>query len=267
MTDDELYNKAKFYGRNALVWRQKFIGLLPEVNRRQLYGRKGFDSIFEFSYKLAGLSEQQVRTALNLDQRFSGLPALKALLVEGKVSVSKLVRVASIATVENERELAEALQILPKRALETWVRDEKSLGENGLNKPQNEGKSLPGHDHARQCELKISEEVTGKLLELQKKGLDLNELLLEFLNKREEEIAQEKEAICENLQTATSDYVPARTKKVVEKEHGTKCSIVTCKKPSEDLPTHKLSPSVAGTIRAIWRPYVRNTTPLRTQST
>ena len=28
MTDDELYNKAKFYGRNALYWRQRFIGLL-----------------------------------------------------------------------------------------------------------------------------------------------------------------------------------------------------------------------------------------------
>ncbi len=236
MTDDELYNKAKFYGRNALYWRQRFIGLLPEVDRRQLFERKGFDSIFEFAYKLAGLSEQQVRTALNLDQRFSGLPTLKALLVEGKVSVSKLVRVASIATVENERKLAEALQILPKRALETWVRDEKSLNINGSAKPLFGAKSLPGHElHARQCELKISEEVTGKLLDLQNKGLDMNELLLEFLNKREEEIAQEKEAICENLQTAKSGYVPARTKKVVQKENGTKCSIVTCKKPSEEL--------------------------------
>ena len=235
MTDDELYNKAKFYGRNALHWRQKFIGLLPEVDRRQLFESKGFDSIFEFAYKLAGLSEQQVRTALNLNQRFSELPTLKALLEEGKVSVNKLIRVASIATPEHERELAQAVQILPKKALETWVRDEKSLNTNGSVKPLFGAKSLPGHDHARQCELKISEEVTGKLLELQKKGLDLNELLLEFLNKREEEIAQEKEAICENLQTATSDYVPARTKKVVEKEHGTKCSIVTCKKPSEDL--------------------------------
>ena len=142
---------------------------------------------------------------------------------------------ASIATPENEGELGQAVQILPMTALETWVRDEKSLNANGSAKPLFEAKSLPGHDHARQCELKISEEVTGKLLDLQNKGLDMNELLLEFLNKREEEIAQEKEAICENLQTATSDYVPARTKKLIRKEHGSKCSIQTCKKPSEDL--------------------------------
>src|SRR3989338_9766319 len=56
---------------------------------------------------------------LNLEKRFESLPALKALLVEGKVSINKLVRVASIATVENEGELAEAVQLLPKKALET----------------------------------------------------------------------------------------------------------------------------------------------------
>jgi len=233
MTDDELYNKAKFYGRNALYWRQKFIGLLPEVERRRLYERKGFGSIFEFAYKLAGLSEQQVRTALNLESRFSELPALKALLVEGKVSINKLVRVQSIATVENERELAEVVQVLSQGALETFVRDEQTLNENGLEKPQIEVKSLRAQDHARALEL--SEEVTEKLLELQKKGLDVNELLLEFLKKREEEITQEKEAICKNLQTAKSSYVPARIKKVVQKEHGTKCSIVTCNRPAEEL--------------------------------
>ena len=93
MTDEKLYELAKLYGRNALVWRQKFMGLLPEVEKRKLYERKGFGSIFEFAYKLAGLSEQQVRTALNLEKRFEGLPMLRSLLVEGTVSVSKLVRV------------------------------------------------------------------------------------------------------------------------------------------------------------------------------
>ena len=222
MTDEKLYELAKMYGRNVLFWRQKFMGLLPEVEKRKLYERKNFGSIFEFAYKLAGLSEQQVRTALNLEKRFEGLPVLRGLLVEGKVSINKLVRVASIACSENEGELAEAVQLLPKKALETWVRD-------GLDKPQNEGKVVPGHD------LKLSEEVTGKLLELQEKGLDLNSLLLEFLEKREEEIAQEKEAICETREEAKSRPVPARTQKVLAKEHGSKCSIKTCKKPAEEL--------------------------------
>ena len=222
MTDEKLYELARLYGRNALYWRRKFMGLLPEVEKRKLYERKNFGSIFEFAYKLAGLSEQQVRTALNLERRFESLPALKALLVEGKVSINKLVRVASIATVENEGELAEAVQLLPKKALETWVRD-------GLDKPQNEGEVVPGH------ELGLSEEVMKKLLELQEKGLDLNSLLLEFLDKREEEIAQEKAEICATLEEAKSRPVPARTQKVLAKEHGSKCSIQTCKKPAQEL--------------------------------
>src|SRR3989338_27656 len=229
MTDEKLYELAKLYGRNALVWRQKFMGLLPEVEKRKLYERKNFGSIFEFAYKLAGLSEQQVRTALNLEKRFEGLPVLRGLLVEGKVSINKLVRVASIATVENERELAEAVQLLPQKALETFVRDGRCENENGLGKPLFGAKSLRAH------ELGLSEEVTGKLLELQEKGLNVNELLLEFLNKREEEIEEEKEAICETLEEAKSRPVPARTQKVLAKEHGTKCSIQTCKKPAEEL--------------------------------
>ena len=229
MTDEKLYELAKLYGRNALVWRQKFMGLLPEVEKRKLYERKNFGSIFEFAYKLAGLSEQQVRTALNLEKRFEGLPDLKALLVEGKVSINKLVRVASIACSENEGELAEAVQLLPQKALETFVRDGRCENENGLGKPLFGAKSLRAHD------LKLSEEVTEKLLELQEKGLDVNGLLLEFLEKRESEIEEEKEAICETLEEAKSRPVPARTKKVLAKEHGKKCSIQTCKKPAEEL--------------------------------
>ena len=229
MTDEKLYELAKLYGRNALVWRQKFMGLLPEVEKRKLYERKNFGSIFEFAYKLAGLSEQQVRTALNLERRFESLPVLKALLVEGKVSINKLVRVASIACSENEGELAEAVQLLPQKALETFVRDDRCENENGLGQPLFGAKSLRAH------ELGLSEEVTGKLLELQEKGLDLNGLLLEFLQKREEEIAQEKEAICATLEEAKSRPVPARTKKVLAKEHGKKCSIATCKKPAQEL--------------------------------
>ena len=229
MTDEKLYELARLYGRNALVWRQKFMGLLPEVARRGLYERKGFGSIFEFAYKLAGLSEQQVRTALNLEKRFSGLPALRSLLVEGKVSINKLVRVASIATVENEGKLKEALQLLPQKVLETFVRDERCENENGLGEPLFGAKSLRAHD------LKLSGEVTEKLLGLQEKGLDLNSLLLEFLQKREEEIAQEKVEICETLEVAKSRPVPARTQKVLAREHGKKCSIATCKKPAQEL--------------------------------
>lgn len=222
MTDQELYGKAKFYGKNALLWRQKFMGLLPEVERRRLHLSKGFGSIFEFAFKLAGLSEQQVRNALNLGKSFSDKPTLKALLENGEVSVNKLIRIQSIATPQNERELAEAVQVLPQRAVETLVRDE-----HGLNKPQMELKSLHAQD------LKLSGKVTEKLLELQEKGIDVSEVLLELLRKREEAIEAEKNAI--PVEVAKSRYVPVRVKRLLSEEHGTKCSIQTCKRRAEEL--------------------------------
>ncbi len=87
-SDKQLYALCRKYGTQALLWRQKFIGLLPEVNRRRLYEKKGFGSIFEFGKRIAGLSEAQIRLALNLDKRFSDKPALKAAFVQGKISIN-----------------------------------------------------------------------------------------------------------------------------------------------------------------------------------
>ena len=40
LSDKELYRKCQYYGTAARMWRQKFIGLLPEVNKRRLYEKK-----------------------------------------------------------------------------------------------------------------------------------------------------------------------------------------------------------------------------------
>lgn len=239
MTDKQLYKKAQFYGKNALLWRQKFIGLLPEVQRRRLYEKKGFGSIFEFAFKLAGLSADQVRLALNLEKRFEDKPVLKKMFENGEVSINKLTRIVSIATSTNETALAEKVKVLPKSALDTLVRDVKAEKKNGLPKPLFDDKCLPGQDleqkstHANT--LHLHEEVTKKLLDLQKKGLDANKILLELLDRREQEIAQEKEAISAELPVAQSRYIPMKIQRIVHEEHGSKCSIPTCNKPAEHL--------------------------------
>ena len=68
MNDKELLETACLYGRNALLWRQKFIGLLPEIYKRKLYEKKNCSSIFEFAAKFCGLSNDQVRLTLNLEE-------------------------------------------------------------------------------------------------------------------------------------------------------------------------------------------------------
>ena len=40
LTDTQLYKKCREYGHNAKLWKQRFAGLLPEVEKRQLHVKK-----------------------------------------------------------------------------------------------------------------------------------------------------------------------------------------------------------------------------------
>lgn len=223
--ESKLYALCCEYGGKARHWRDKFVGLLPEVAKLELYKKLGFLSVFEFAAKLAGVSHDQVRLVLNLEQRFEDKPLLHEVLVEGEVSLSKLARVVSVATVENESALVAHLKVLPRAAVETMVRDLKMAGNDAHSLPS----GLPGQT------LTLSEEVTQKLLELQTKGLDVNDLLLEFLEKRERDIEDEKTAVAFECEETSSRYIPVKVRNVVEKEHGDKCSMPHCSRPSENL--------------------------------
>lgn len=253
IADEKLLDLCTRFGHTALEARGKFIGLLPEVNRRRLYEKRGCSSIFEFAAKLAGVSEEQVRRVLRLEKRFEDKPVLQSLLFDGKVSVNKLVRVASIATPENEEALAEKVRVLPRAALETLVRDERihqhnrqgnSEGQDGFLKSLFEAKSVPVHT------FQLSEEVLEKLNQLQEQGQDVNQILLELLEKRRQKIQEEKTAIVKDARliaeevgstrttrsaATPSRYIPMKIRRIIKEEFGKKCAIATCNRPSEEI--------------------------------
>ncbi len=265
LTDKQLYNLCKKYGQRARLWRQKFAGLLPEVYKRRLFEKKGFGSIFEFAAKLAGMSQDQVRLVLNLERRFEDKPILKNMLEQGEVSVSKMAKVASIATAENQEFLATQIKLLPRAALETLVRDinHEAIHQNALYEPKNECKSVPGNTNSsHNCEnvnqyqgqyqgqyqdaLHLNTEVRQKLFTLQQKGIDINALLLEFLEKRELEIAQAKERLARKSESASfashtgkikppSRHIPAEIKNLLKQEFGEKCSLPHCMRSARTI--------------------------------
>jgi len=266
-TNEELFAMCLEYGKKARLWRRKFIGLLPEVFKRKLFAQKGFASIFEFAAKLGGISNDQVRLALNLEKRFSNQPILQNLLISGEVSINKLARVVSIATPENEADLSEKIRLLPNRALEVLIRDEKMersatekfnstdqlqtgihKNDNGLQKGIFEGKSLHVQTvPSPNCPLafELSPELIDELNTLHHKGINVNELLKSLLQKRKSEIVVQKIEIAQEIQkkakqshaktikSSTSRYIPIKIKKILQEEFGTKCSITTCPKPSQ----------------------------------
>lgn len=259
--------------------RRKFLGLLPEVNKRRLYERRGFISIFEFAAKLAGISQEQVRNVLNLERQFCDKAILQTLLISGEVSVNKLVRVASIATTENQNDLAEKVKNLPNRALEIVVKEIKygdqiraqNGNQNGCMKPifsDAELRVQPAKDIKRDINSdlklleKLSPELKNKLHEMLEKGLDINEILLELLAKREQEITEQKEQIAgqyvaeqknagikrkspdsynssnHSLKPASNHtyrYIPVAIKKIIHQEFGCKCAIPGCKSQARQL--------------------------------
>ena len=170
------------YGRETLEARHKFEGLLPEVHRRQLYLQKNCTSVYMFAPLLAGMSREQVDVVLRLENRFQDKPLLKEALTEGKISVNKLARVVSIATVENQQQLLRHAQILSSRALEVYVKDIKN---DAPPKPTLQ-KSL----HVQT--LQLAEDVEKELAEMQSNGIDINELLRKMLQTRRENIQNEK---------------------------------------------------------------------------
>ncbi|MCC6643167.1 HNH endonuclease [Candidatus Peregrinibacteria bacterium] len=224
LSDTDLLEICHKFGQETLNARKRFLGTLPEVERRQLWRTEGFFSIFHFAAVLAGVSEEQVRTVINVDKKFINMPVLREQLVGGKISVNKLVRVASVATPENQDFWAEQVQNLSNRAIETLVRDEKVFQSelHVQNTLQEEFKSI-----------KFKTETAKRLEKLAEKGLDLDALINELLDARDQKIAQEKAALS-NVK-AHSRYIPVRIKRIITAEHGSKCSVPTCASPSKTL--------------------------------
>lgn len=222
MNDKQLYTLCKKYGAAALEARRKFAGLLPEVYRRRLYEKKGFESIYIFGAKLAGMSRKHVDTVLRLEKRFVDKPVLKEALVRGEVSCNKLARIASIATQDNQEELLEKTEQFSNRALEVLVKDVR-------NKAKNEQKSL----HVQTLEL--DEDVEKELAQMQGKGIDVNEFLRECIKRRTQEISEEKEKLSNAARPTASRYIKADVRRILHKEHGSTCSIPGCNKPAAVL--------------------------------
>lgn len=248
MNDKELYKKCVIYGRQILKARRKFMGLLPEVFRRRLYRKKGFGSVQEFAAKLAGISHEQVGRVLRLEQRFADLPVLRSALVEGRISVNKLIRIAPIVTSENERVLLERAEILSSRALEVFVRETKGVGRNGLGEAREGHETVHVHgigSEGRATGLQLQEDVEKELLAMQEKGIDVNEMLRRFLVDRRAEIERVKVEIGERLRLESEDravigvpgkrYVPVEVRRVVEAEYGTMCAREGCGREAEIL--------------------------------
>ncbi len=121
MKNPELHGWCKSSGAQSLDGRKKFIAALPEVFRRHMYKEYGCGSIYEYAAKLCGVSHAMVDDVIRVDERLKNMPKLRGLI--GEVGLSKVRRVAGIATKNTENEWVEKVQKMTKPALELYIKE------------------------------------------------------------------------------------------------------------------------------------------------
>ncbi len=248
MSDKELYAQCKKWGLQALEAKHKFEGLLPEVNRRRLYERRGFETIYDFARIIGGLSRDQVNRVFSVCRKLEDKPVLQNMLIEGRVSVNKLCRITAIATKENQLQIAGAVTKLSQKALEIKVREIKQQtlrpqidmfeNESGYKKPC-KGVRVYGSGINRDIKLMqiLSDEMKERLIELSEKGHDINKLLSSLFEKREQEIEQKMTDISqkqteEEAVKTPARHIPTAIRKNIKEKYGTKCCVPNCIHPA-----------------------------------
>ena len=216
MTDKEFYEHCVEVGKNARKWKNEFVALLPEVARRGLHRKYGFPTIVEFAAKVGGVGKSSVYAIFSVEQHVSDKPALKALIP--KVGVNKVRVVATIATKENQRELAQKVQTMSKAALEMYAKTKRI-------KPE---ESVPGQKCAT-VSFGLDEEVEFALRkfknEMGGEKVEWNDVIKALLAK----VAKEKKVRETKPVKKITRHVPADKRRELPE----KCQFPGCCKPAE----------------------------------
>lgn len=250
-----LHKQFQEYGLNAKSWMKKCVLLLPQIQKHQVWKKKGFTSIYEYAAKLAGMSKSKVDDALWVLHKIEDKPALKKI-VEQK-GINSVKPVISMATPENENFWAQKAKIMSVHTLETYVKEFKNYQNELLHveKPQsNFGFTEP----SLKLELinMMLDPMTAEQLKKLKGQKDWNILMKQLLDvykkqveeKRVEmemdlEKKQEKhelksgQKLQENKQkyAATSRHIPVTVQRYVLSKTNNTCSFPGCEKPAKIL--------------------------------
>jgi hypothetical protein len=215
MNDKELYEYCRLTGRKAREWKNRFVAALPEVARRELHRKKGFATVVEFAAKVGGVGKKTVETVFQVEKRLADKPELKKLIP--KVGINKVRIVATLATRENQVELAEKVKTLSKPALELFAREQRA--------PE-----IPPGRKREMLSFAVDEEVALKLRKFKNKlgTVEWNDVMKELLKAVEEK--PKKVRLVKPVKKVMR-YVPASKQRSLS-DH---CVYPGCNKPAEQI--------------------------------
>ncbi|MBI4994677.1 hypothetical protein HZC21_03470 [Candidatus Peregrinibacteria bacterium] len=227
-------NQFVTHGRNAKEWLRKCALLLPEIERRQIWKKRGCVSLYEYAAKLAGMSRNSVDDALRVLRKIEDKHALKELAKERGLNAVR--PVAVIATAETADFWAGKAREMSKNTLEMYVREYKKQEDLDLESRTSTAVrsenlfNLPVKSETKIVTMELDPKIAAELEKLKGRG-NWNELMREFLELRKQKLEQEKP---ESAQTE-SRYIPEKIRRFAEAKTRGQCAYPGCIKPYKIL--------------------------------
>jgi hypothetical protein len=265
--EKHLHKQFVEYGANARLWMRKCVLLLPEIEKHEIWRKKGFGSIYEYAAKLSGMSRNTVNEGLRVLRKIEDMPALRKVAEVRGINAVK--PVVTIATTENEEFWAEKAESMSRLTLETYVREirKREVGEakiqpvesfsdgdgfhddlpgeakkleakklEGKLEGQSQGQSRnQGQSHKIDITMSLDRKTAEMLQKLKGKG-EWSALMNELLELRKKKLEKEEvelvaEVMHEKWTTAKSRYIPAKIRKHVLRKTNEQCAYPGCTKP------------------------------------
>ena len=226
--DLQLHMRFSEYGGNAKEWLRKCALMLPEIERRKIWKKKGCTCIYEYAAKLAGMSKHQVRESLRVLRNIEDKPALRRVVEEKGINAVR--PIAAIATVENQEFWAEKAGKLTVRELEIYAGDKK----RELNEQNNRYEShhvVTAQPVKVTVTMELDSETANQLKKMQANSGDWEEVMKKLLKIRKEQLEQQKP---EPVQTETRS-IPKKIEKFVEERDSGTCVVPGCMEPCQEL--------------------------------
>ena len=137
-SDELLLEKIKYLGKNIRYSRRRFIAMLPEIDRRRLYRKLGYESTSLMASHEAELSHNVVSKVLKAAEYIRPFRGIKILFERSNIGWSKFVAIASALSRENAADFLWHLKNnTPKSSLEEMARTINEKKKKKQNKTTN----------------------------------------------------------------------------------------------------------------------------------
>ena len=117
----EIHEKALRLASEYKRVEAELLSVIQEVDRLRIFKEYGYTSTFDYVIKALGLSEATAFNLISVARKARQIPEIKGALERGAVTLSKVRKVLSVITPENQSEWLKKAQSLPCRKLEEEV--------------------------------------------------------------------------------------------------------------------------------------------------